>query len=263
MKFKKITETKYIGTDGYSLIQCKSGLFSICKGGQVTKWGTGFQTVRSAEIFLESRDYVRASTYKLPIEKQDLNFIQLVYGASLFKKKDRSYQIKSDPFVITVPEDFKDSHQVILQTQSKEDISEVIDDVESLLLKLDDLSQDIAASSVIYRGPEIRQIIAKSQRRPVREIVKDLIRVKSSNVWAYGVEIKENNANVGDVYVQFKGRNGGPEDIYRYYDVPVTLWRKFVGSPSKGHFLWKYLRNNFLYSKLTGDKKGKLKNAVN
>ena len=68
---------------------------------------------------------------------------------------------------------------------------------------------------------------------------------------------------MGDMLVQFKGPKGGAGDIYLYYDVPVMLYRRWISAPSKGHFFWKYVRNNFSYRKLTGDKKGKLPNAIN
>ena len=75
--------------------------------------------------------------------------------------------------------------------------------------------------------------------------------------------MKENDPKVGDVYVQFKGKNGGPGDVYRYFDVPVQIWRKFITYPSKGSYVYHVLRDKFQYSKLTGDKKGKLPNAIN
>lgn len=96
-----------------------------------------------------------------------------------------------------------------------------------------------------------------------KDITKNLIRVKSSNVWAFNINMKSRKDKTGDVYVQFKSKYGGPGDIYVLYDVPFVIYRKWISAPSKGHFYWKYLRNNFMYSKLTGDKKGKLKNAIN
>lgn len=257
MVFRKVTATKYIGQHGFNLIQCRDGSFAICKGSTITNWGDGFQTVRSAENFLENRDYIQATATRLPIEQSDLDFIETVYGGQW-----QGRQFISDTFTLTIPPDFQKTHKLKLKCNAKENQDKMIDDIQDLLLELDRLDVPMFAS-VTYRGANMRPIFAKRQRRTAREIVKDLIRVKSSNVWSYGVEIKENNMDVGDVYVQFKGQNGGPGDVYRYYDVPVKLWRKFVSYPSKGAFLWKYLRNNFLYSKLTGDKKGKLKNAVN
>lgn len=96
-----------------------------------------------------------------------------------------------------------------------------------------------------------------------RELTKNLVRVKSSNLWARCINIKDNRSKCGDMIIQFKDKNGGPGDVYEYFDVPVGLWRKFLTAPSAGHFFWKYFRNNFSYRKLTGDKRGKLPNAIN
>ena len=96
-----------------------------------------------------------------------------------------------------------------------------------------------------------------------RDLTKNLVRVKSSNIWAYAINIKDRKDKTGDVLVQFKGRNGGPDDIYMYLDVPVNTYRKFISAPSKGHAFWKMIRNNFKYRKLTGNKRGVLPNAVN
>ena len=76
------------------------------------------------------------------------------------------------------------------------------------------------------------------------------------------MDVKQKGDNKGDLVIQFKGNKGGPGDIYMYFDVPIKLWRQFIGAPSKGHFFWVYIRNNFTYRKLTGDKKTKLKNGV-
>lgn len=96
-----------------------------------------------------------------------------------------------------------------------------------------------------------------------RNLSAKLQRVKSSNLWSYAFDTKDRRAKFGTLLIQFKGRQGGPGDIYQYFDVPVNLWRRFISANSKGHFFWVYIRNNFPYSKLTGDKRGKLPNAVN
>jgi hypothetical protein len=96
-----------------------------------------------------------------------------------------------------------------------------------------------------------------------RDLSKKLQRVKSSNLWSYAFDIKDRKDKFGTMLIQFKGTNGGPGDIYQYFDVPVNLWRRFISATSKGHFFWVYIRNNFKYRKLTGDKKGKLPNAIN
>lgn len=105
-------------------------------------------------------------------------------------------------------------------------------------------------------------VCAKSNRKSSREVSRNLVRVKSSNIWSYGVQT-ELGKNTCDLYVQFKNPTGGPGDVYQYFDFPIRTWKKFITAPSKGHFFWKYVRNNFRYRKLTGDKRGKLPNAIN
>ena len=97
-----------------------------------------------------------------------------------------------------------------------------------------------------------------------RDITKSMVRVKSSNVWAYTINVRDRKDKVGDVYVQFKGKYGGPGDLYVYYSVPLNIYKKFVSAPSTGHAVWQYLRRNPNgYSKLTGNKRGVLPNAIN
>lgn len=105
-------------------------------------------------------------------------------------------------------------------------------------------------------------VCAKTSRKSSREVSKNLVRVKSSNIWSYGVQT-ELGTNTCDLYVQFKNPSGGPGDVYQYFDFPIRAWKKFITAPSKGHFFWKYVRNNYRYRKLTGDKRGKLPNAIN
>lgn len=96
-----------------------------------------------------------------------------------------------------------------------------------------------------------------------REITKNMIHVKSSNIWAYCIDIKRAEDNVGNVYIQFKGKDGGPDDIYTYFDVPIVVYRKMLNANSKGHFFWQYIRGKYAYAKLTGDKKTKMTGGVN
>lgn len=96
-----------------------------------------------------------------------------------------------------------------------------------------------------------------------RDLMRNLVRVKSSNMWGMAMDVKSHKDRFGDVIVQFKGKSGGPDDVYQYFDVPVDLYRRWITATSKGHFFWQYIRNNFKYRKLTGDKRGKLPNAIN
>ena len=133
---------------------------------------------------------------------------------------------------------------------------EFIDTVERILDTYDIASVKLTPldSSIRING---KPIIAAEN---TRDLAKKLIRVKSSNVWAYAFQ--PNDYNKGTMLMQFKGANGGPDDIYIYYDVPNKLWQKFVAAPSKGHFFWQHIRNVFKYGKLTGDKRTKLKNGI-
>ena len=98
----------------------------------------------------------------------------------------------------------------------------------------------------------------KNKQKPT----DNMIRVRSSNVYSYAYQ-PGNNRDLGTLYIQFKDEFGRPGDIYRYYDVPTRVFRRFISGPSKGHSFWKLIRNKYQYSKLTGDKRGKLKNAIN
>lgn len=119
---------------------------------------------------------------------------------------------------------------------------------------------EIVFACIYESGINTKAIMAAMN---TRELTKNIVRVKSSNIWGYNINIKKYGDPVGDVVVQFKGKNGGPDDVYIYYDVPVKVYRRWHTAPSKGHYFWRYIRNNYKYSKLTGDKKGKLKNAIN
>lgn len=127
--------------------------------------------------------------------------------------------------------------------------------------------------TVVYSSkyPKILKvmIVSRDNRTAVtaaissRDLTKNLVRTKSSNVWAYGMDVHKAGDSEGDVVIQFKDTNGGPGDIYQYLDVPVRLYRRFISAPSKGHFFWQYIRDNFPYRKLTGNRRGVLPNAIN
>lgn len=96
-----------------------------------------------------------------------------------------------------------------------------------------------------------------------RDLSKNLVRVRSSNVWSIGIDIRDKKDKTGTVIAQFKNKNGGPGDLYIYYDIPIIVYRKWITAPSKGNYFWRYIRNNYSYSKISGDKRGKLPNAIN
>ena len=120
----------------------------------------------------------------------------------------------------------------------------------------------ITANRSINHRPEIIRLPVFSAREGNRRIQDQIVRVNSSNVWGYAAKIDTADSKTCTVYIQFKNSQGGPGDIYAYYDVPVVVYRRMHGAPSKGHYFWKYIRNNYLYSKLTGDKRTKLANGI-
>lgn len=264
MKFYKVTSSKYVGSNGYTLTTNEKGRYSILKGGQITNWGTGFKTVRSAEQFIDKYDYIRATTTWLPISADDIEFIVDTYGFKYDEKTDEYWKEDVSFFIEPLEDDASNAFVINLNMNNDHEYLGEFKDVPSFLEQLDEiLNFDNIVSSVSFRGISYRDIFARSNRRSSREIARDLIRVNSSNVWSYGMELKDEEAGIGDIYVQFKGEKGGPGDVYRYYDVPLKLWKKFISYPSKGAFIWKFLRNKFKYSKLTGNKIGVLPNAIN
>lgn len=96
-----------------------------------------------------------------------------------------------------------------------------------------------------------------------KNLAQNLVRVRSSNVWAIGFNVKNKGDKTGDLVMQFKDKNGGAGPLYIYFDVPVVVYRRMQSQPSVGHFFWLNIRNNYSYSKLSGDRIGKLPNAIN
>jgi len=260
--FKKINfshdkDTHYVSNTDYSA-DLIGGLFYLSKGDQRIKCIGGFSSLECAENFLSSHDIVASDDEHISYSSDDFEFITDVFG---FEFKNGLWIAENDgiTFILT-PQD----ETVTLTIQRGVDSEvKVFDDLSKLIVELeayfDDSGEGLFASTSHYTTLTIVYGASKSSR----DVAKHLVRVKSSNIWSYGINIKDAKSGVGDVVIQFKGKNGGPDDVYIYYDVPVKLWRKFIGAPSKGHFFWANIRNNFWYSKLTGNKRGVLRNAIN
>lgn len=135
-------------------------------------------------------------------------------------------------------------------------------EIENHIMKLFDSFKIDIFSSIIFSSQEDSKYVVEAKMSS-KDLSKNLVRVKSSNIWSYGINIKNRKDKFGDVIIQFKDKNGGPGDLYLYFDVGINVWRRFLTATSKGHYFWQYIRNNYSYRKLTGDKKGKLPNAIN
>lgn len=117
----------------------------------------------------------------------------------------------------------------------------------------------VVASKIFAKGFN-RHDTSKRNKTTTQDFVKKLARVKSSNVWSYAFQPKDEK--LGDMLMQFKRKDGGPGDIYIYYNVPTKIWQRLVAAPSKGHAFWALIRNVFTYAKLTGDKRTHLPNGI-
>ena len=210
----------------------------------------GFHEVESSEEVDESE--IEDAVRFLGLNEIDEN----TFGRSwVYKGKKSSIQLKK----------YDDHLSLILLDAKKRYRSKQYDfnHVEKLVTDAEYFMQKSGMDSTIFSyhtSLDEKNITAKVKKD---RITDKLVRTKSSNIWAYGINIADQKSGVGNMYLQFKGKTGGPDDIYIYYDVPVRTYRRFITAPSKGHFFWKYIRNVFQYSKLTGNKHGVLPNAIN
>ena len=221
--------------------------------GTIPVWQTGFSCIECAKIFVKKHDINSATEEFLPYSPDEFEWIVDTYG---FKNSKNNAWVKSTETknYILRP----DKSDIILNIEDDKN-SQLVVGIDSIIQKLDKDFPDIFSCVQLRDVADRASIFAASSR----DISKSMVRVKSSNIWSYTINIKDAKQKVGDVYVQFKSQNGGPQDVYVYYDVPIALWRKWITAPSKGHFFWQFIRNNFLYRKLTGDKRTHLRNGLN
>lgn len=258
MKFKKYNiygSTVYLDDESNISIQNHNDKWYVQKNGDEILFNAGFVNVGAAMNMIENLSYYIESLSQLGYEYQP--------GTCIFQKIDAQvtstvYAIDGEFTVESKITTYHDLHKTnyiteIYKTSDFEDLTDYIVEFFD--------TNDVDIFSSVFLDSISHPIFASISSR---EATKNMVRVKSSNIWSYCIDIKNRKDKFGTVYVQFKGKDGGPNGgLYRYFDVPVNLWRKWLGYPSKGSFFWRYIRNNFKYSKLDGDKKGKLPNAVN
>lgn len=226
-------------------------LYFIVSGADLV-WPGGFADKELAEKFISDRLTASESIEYAP---DDIEFIVDNFG--FHSSRGRWIASAGDTELVL---DLGENTIALTAQQGKNSTVETFDTIDELIVALEEyFGDDIFASAGICDKNYTQAILAAKPSS--RDMSKNLVRVKSSNLWSYGITMKDKK--VGDVVIQFKGKNGGPGDVYLYYDVPVKVWQGFLGAPSKGHYFWVNIRNNYWYRKLTGDKKGRLKNAVN
>lgn len=223
-------------------------------------WKTsGFDSPDDAASFLSDMDWKSADVESISIDNDELWFIYDLLGIYYDEDTD-SYRYHDDcidiqascdnPLSVNIKSNGRLRHKVFssLDTMFKS--------IESAIIST---GKHIFSS----KKSTIRSLQKVTAAINTQNLASKLFRVKSSNVWAYRLFMRNRKDRTGDLIVQFKNKNGGGGDVYIYYEVPFTLFRSWQATQSKGHFFWKHIRNYFKYSKLTGDKIGKLPNAIN
>lgn len=231
----------------------------ITMSGKIPDWDEGFDSSEKIEKFINDHEIESATLSEIvPTELTEVfNFLKVFYG---FAVEDEDMIKKEiDGSIISV---LKTDEGITVTCDNQ---SEIFTDASELVSFFDNLMRsfhfEVLSSEDIEYAMSGRSIVLASISS--RELTKNLVRVRSSNVWAYCINIKNRKDKTGDVLVQFKGPKGGPGDIYIYYSVPINIWRKIIGSPSAGHAVWQYLRGRYTYAKLTGDKKTKMRGGIN
>lgn len=200
-------------------------------------------------------DYLEMNFYRRVDLDGDLVFYGELYDdALLMAVYENNQPLAEEEF--TIPIRFIDFVEDIL-TEHNIEVSEYIDADE---LDIADNGIVTAAKRIFTKSYQNSHDTSRRNKTTTQDFVKKLARVKSSNVWSYAFQPKDDK--VGDMLMQFKGRNGGPGDIYIYYNVPNKIWQRLVASPSKGHSFWTLIRNVYTYAKLTGDKRTHLPNGI-
>lgn len=243
----------------------------------------GFRTLSDAQTWLNKHDWENATSSSIDNNKDaeskyESDFIDAMKLLGLEKSTDAFYDgedvytlstvtdsgddlyIRVIKYSDTIAVDYWINNKLLPSSAKPADtlnISKTVRNIEHMMNKY---GYNIFANTAIVDRQNRFAVMAAAS---TKDAAKNLVKVRSSNVWAYGMNIKDRKSKVGDLLVQFKDTQGGPGDIYIYYDVPIIVYRRWQSAPSKGHYFWIYIRDNYKYSKLTGDKRGKLKNAIN
>jgi len=99
---------------------------------------------------------------------------------------------------------------------------------------------------------EGRQYIQKEKKKDIRSpyaLTKPIVmtKVSSTNVAAIGYD---RATQILQVEFLPSGKKG--ISVYRYFNVPPSVAEDFYQAHSKGTFVWKVLRGNYRYIKMTG-----------
>lgn len=202
-------------------------------------------------------DYLEMNFYRrVELDGNLVLYAELYDDAVLVTVYENNKEVDSEQFSASIR--FIDFVEDILNRYNIQS-SKMVEPDELILA---DNGIKISASRNIFAKGFNRHDNSKRNKTTTQDFAQKLKQVNSSNIWAYAFQPKDDT--FGDMLVQFKGRRGGPGDIYIYYNVLNKLWRRFYLADSKGHFFWEHIRNNtkIRYAKLTGDKTTKLPHGI-
>lgn len=200
-------------------------------------------------------DYLEMNFYRrVELDGDLVLYAELYDDAVVITVYENNQPIAED--TISAPVRFIDFVEDILDQHNIE-VAEIVEPEE---LAIVDNGIVTAAKRIFSKDYQNSHDTSRRNKTTTKDFVNKLARVKSSNVWSYAFQPKDEK--LGDMLMQFKAKNGGPGDIYIYYNVPNKVWQRLVAAPSKGHAFWSLVRNVYTYAKLTGDKRTHLPNGI-
>ena len=70
--------------------------------------------------------------------------------------------------------------------------------------------------------------------------IPEMIPVESSNIRSISFDLATQ-----ELFVQFIGRGGKADSIYKYIAVPKELFERFMNAPSKGSFFASFVKSHY------------------
>ena len=96
IQFRKVTSSKYIGSNDYAVQQLRDGSFAIIKNNRIARWGCNFQSIEAAETFLNKHDYINATESFIPMNSEDVDLIYDMYCSKGLKSFGSKWYIKDN-----------------------------------------------------------------------------------------------------------------------------------------------------------------------
>ena len=203
----------------------------------------GFRTLSDAQTWLNKHDWENATSSHIDNNKDAENkyesdFIDAMKLLGLEKSTDAFYDNEdvytlstvtdsgSDMYIRvikypdTIAVDYWINNKRLPNSAKPADTLNIARTIRNIERMMNKYGYNIFANTAIVDRQNRFVVMAAAS---TKDATKNLVKVRSSNVWAYGMNIKDRKSKVGDLLVQFKDTQGGPGDIYIYYDVPIIV----------------------------------------